>query len=88
MAARMISCDLRNPGKADYAGLLAVIQGYDHVRLSESCYAVASDEYPKDIFERLEPFIDEDDNLAVIALSRFYVAHHDKAVLEWLDRNV
>ena len=88
MAARLISYELRNPEKADYDGFAKVIQSYDSVRLSDTSIAVASDEYPKDIFERLEPFIHSDDSLVVIALSRFYMAHHTKDVLEWLEKNV
>jgi hypothetical protein len=88
MAARLISYDLRNPENADYEGFARTLQTYDYVQLSETCYAVATDEYPKDIFAKLEPFIDEDDSLVVIVLSRFYMAHHDKAVLEWLEANV
>lgn len=88
MAARIVSYHLKSPEKADYEAFARVIQSYDYVQLSETSYAIATDEYPKDIFARLEPFIDEDDCLVVIALTRFYMAHHDTAVLEWLDKNV
>lgn len=88
MAARLISYHLKNPEKGDYENFARVIQAYDYVQLSETSYAVATDEYPKDIFARLEPYIDEDDCLVVIALTRFYMAHHGKDVLEWLDKNV
>ncbi len=88
MAARLISYHLKSPEKGNYEAFAEVIQAYDYVQLSETCYAVASDEYPKSIFEKLAPYIDEDDCLIVIALSRFYMAHHDHAVLEWLEQNV
>ena len=89
MAARLITCDLKNPSARNaYEGFYQVIRSYDHVRLSDTAFAVATDEYPKDIFLRLESFIDPADNLTVIALARFYMAHHDKDVLDWLERNV
>jgi len=88
MAARLITYHLKSPEKADYEGLAQVLQTYDYMQLSETCYAIATDEYPKDVFEKLEPFIDPDDCLVVIVLSRFYMAHHDKQVLEWLEANV
>ncbi len=88
MAARIISYHLKSPDKSDYEGFAKIIQSYDYIQISETCYGVATDEYPKDIFARLEPYIDEDDCLVVIALTRFYMAHHDKTVLDWLDQNV
>lgn len=89
MAARLIAFDLKNSsGKGDYQSFHEVIRNYDHVRLSDTAYAVASDHYPKDIFAQLEPFIDPDDNLTVIALTRFYMAHHDREVLNWLELHV
>jgi len=89
MAARLITYHLKSdPGTTDYEGFARVLQEYDYIQLSETVYAVATDEYPKDIFAKLEPFIDEDDCLVVIALARFYMAHHDKAVLAWLEAHV
>lgn len=89
MAARLITYHLKSdPSKTDYEGFARILQEYEYIQLSETAYAVATDEYPKDIFAKLEPFIDPDDCLVVIALSRFYMAHHDKGVLEWLDANV
>jgi hypothetical protein len=89
MAARIITYELKNPSdKTDYEAFHKVIRTYDHVVLSDSSYAIATDEYPKDIFEKLFPLIDSEDSLTVIALVRFYMAHHDKAVLQWLDANV
>jgi len=88
MAARLVSYHLKSPEKVDYEAFAKVLQDYDYVQISETCYAIASDEYPKDIFEKLAAYIDEDDALVVIALTRFYMAHHDKNVLEWLDKNV
>mgnify|MGYP001348820428 FL=1 len=89
MAARIITYELKNPSeKTDYEAFHNTIRAYDHVVLSDSSYAIATDEYPKDIFEKLFPFIDTEDSLTVIALVRFYMAHHDRDVLQWLDANV
>jgi len=89
MAARIITYELKNPSeKTDYETFHNVVKSYDHIVLSDTSYAIATDEYPKDIFEKLFPLIDSEDSLTVIALVRFYMAHHDKAVLQWLDANV
>ena len=89
MAARLITYHLEsNSSTTDIESFSRVLQEYDFIRLSETVYAVATDEYPKDIYEKLEPFIDQEDSLVVIALSRFYMAHHNKGVLAWLETNV
>ena len=89
MAARLITYHLENGSSTtDFEGFARVLQEYDFIQLSETVFAVATDEYPKDIYAKLEPFIDQDDSLVVIALSRFYMAHHNKGVLEWLETNV
>ena len=89
MAARLITYHLKSdPNTTDYEGFARILQEYDYIQLSETVYAVATDEYPKDIYAKLEPFIDGDDCLVVIALSRFYMAHHNRDVLAWLEANV
>ncbi len=88
MAARLVSYHLKSLEKADYDGFAQVLQTYDYMQISETCYAIASEESPNDIFLKLEPFIDPDDCLVVIVLSGSYMAHHDKHVLEWLEENV
>ncbi len=89
MAARIITYELKNPSdKTDYAAFHAAIKIYDHVALSDSSYAIATDEYPENIFQKLFPLIHTEDSLMVIALVRFYMAHHDRAVLQWLAANV
>jgi len=89
MAARLITYHLKSdPQKTDYDGFARVLGEYDYIQLSETAYAVATDEYPKEIFQKLEPFIDGDDCLVVIALTRFYMAHHNPDVLAWLEANV
>ena len=89
MAARLITYHLESDSSTtDLEGIARVLQEYDYIQLSETVYAVATDEYPKDIYAKLEPFIDQEDSLVVIALSRFYMAHHNKGVLAWLETNV
>jgi len=89
MAARLITYHLETDSSTTgFEGFARVLQEYDFIQLSETVFAVATDEYPKDIYAKLEPFIDQDDSLVVIALSRFYMAHHNKRVLEWLETNV
>jgi hypothetical protein len=89
MAARIITYHLKSdPEKTDYEGFARVLQSYDYIQLSETAYAVATDEYPEHIFQKLEPFIDPEDCLMVVALCRFYMTHHNPDVLEWLNANV
>ena len=89
MAARLITYRLESDSSTtDFEGFLRALQEYDYIQLSDTVYAVATDEYPKDIYAKLEPFIDHEDSLVVIALSRFYMAHHNKGVLAWLETNV
>lgn len=89
MPARLITYHLESESSAtDFKGIARVLQEYDCIQLSGTVFAVATDEYPKDIYAKLEPFIDQEDSLVVIALSRFYMAHHNKGVLAWLETNV
>jgi hypothetical protein len=89
MATRIVTFELSHPSdKTNYDGFFELLRGYDHTFLTAGSCAVATDEYPEHLFAKLFPFIDDQDALAVIAVTRFYMAHHDSAVLDWMARNV
>lgn len=85
MAVRLITYDLsKEPDSEDYQGLLEVIRKHAWARLSESSYAIVSDETPSTIYKKLIPFIDENDSLLVLTLELPYQGQHSKEVVDWL----
>lgn len=87
MAALLITYDLNKPGK-DYGDVLKTIKEYPWARLSESCYAIKTEQTPQQVFDRLKPFLDQNDNLYVINLKRPYAGFGPKDVNDWLDSNL
>lgn len=85
MAVRIITYDLnKEKSKSDYEGFYKVIKSYSWARLSESSYAIETYESPSDIFTKLKPFIDGNDNVLVLTLSSPYYGQHLKDVIDWL----
>jgi hypothetical protein len=57
MAVLLVTYDLKKPG-GDYSGLLAKLKSYSWARLSESSYAIQTNDSPQSVFNVLKPFID------------------------------
>ncbi|BCK62648.1 hypothetical protein KAM338_42920 [Aeromonas caviae] len=87
MAVLLVTYDLNKPGK-DYNDLLKTIKSYAWARLSESSYAIKTDQSPQQVFDKLKPFLDQNDNLYVINLKKPYAGFGPKDVNEWLDNSL
>jgi hypothetical protein len=84
MAVLLVTYDLKKPG-GDYSGLLAKLKSYSWARLSESSYAIQTNDSPQSVVNALKPFIDPNDNLYVINLRKPYAGYGPKDLNDWLD---
>ena len=57
-------------------------------KLSESSYAVNTTLSVDQVFEKLKPMIDSNDNLYIITLKKPHSGYGPKEVNEWLDKNL
>jgi len=87
MAIRLITYDLRKPGQ-DYKDFLKTVKEYSWARLSESSYAVDTSETPKTIYEKLRPYMDENDYLMVMTLTTPYMGYNLQTVIDWLTKHL
>lgn len=87
MAILLITYDLKKPGQ-DYKDFLALIRNYPYARLSESSYAIETNEAPKDVYNILAPHMDNNDQLYVVTLHSPYWGLGPKEVNDWLSANL
>ena len=87
MAIRLITYDLKKPGQ-DYKDFLKTIKEYDWARLSESSYAVDTFETPTTIYNKLRPFMDNNDYLMVMTLTAPYMGYNAKDVIDWIQKHL
>lgn len=57
-------------------------------KLSESSYAIKTDETPQQVYNRFSKHLDGNDNFYVITLKRPYYGQGPKDVNEWLENNL
>ncbi|MCR4308019.1 MAG: hypothetical protein NUV80_05645 [Candidatus Berkelbacteria bacterium] len=57
-------------------------------KLSESSYAINTNETATQVYKRFEKYIDDNDNLYVIGLHKPWNGFGPKAVNNWLDQNL
>lgn len=57
-------------------------------KLSESSYAIDTNETPQAVYNRFESYLDSNDNLYVITLKRPYAGQGPQAVNEWLEQRL
>lgn len=67
MPKRLVMYDLHKPAQ-DYPDLWAALESYPHCRLQQSVWAIRTTETPKQVREKLKPYIDNDDKLLVSTL--------------------
>ena len=87
MSVLLVTYDLKKPGQ-DYTDFLAIIRKYPYARLSESSYAIATNEAPKDVYNKLSPHMDKNDQLYVVTLRLPYLGLGPKEVNDWLTKNL
>ena len=89
MALRLLSYDLnQEKTKEDYEGFYSVIKSYSYARLSESSYALDTEDQPETIYALLEPYIDDNDNVMILTLSKPYYGFHRQPVIDWLQAHL
>ena len=83
MTVRLITYDLNDPGQ-NHQEVLEKIRTYDWTFLSESSYAVNTQETPEDIHDAFKPILDDSDTFLVLTLTRPYAGRAHPQVLDWL----
>ncbi len=83
MAVRLIAYDLNKP-RQNHAKVLKKIKTYNWAELSESSYAVRTNEVPNTIVNKFEPLLDDNDSFLVLTLTQPYRGQADKDVVDWL----
>lgn len=88
MACYLITYDLNKETKRP--PIVERIKQISHswAKLSESSYAINHPGTPNDIYQRLEPLIDDNDQLLIIPMHQPYQGFHAKEVHEWLRTNL
>ena len=86
MAVYIVTYDLNR--EVVRPNILAEIKQKTWAKLSESSYAIDTTETAQDVFNRLRPLIDDDDNLFVIPLRKPYAGYGPEAVIQWLDQRL
>lgn len=84
MAILLITYDLNKQGQ-DYAEFYALRNKYPYARLSESSYAIQTEETPRQIFDKFSAAIDQNDYLFVVTLRRPYWGFGPEKVIDWLE---
>lgn len=88
MATYIITYDLNSPGQ-NHAKLLEFIKKHERwARLSESAYAVVSQQTPKGIYDKASPLLDRNDTLYIITLKKPFYGQGPDEVNVWLENNL
>jgi hypothetical protein len=87
MPLLLVTYEPNKPGQ-NYASLLDEIKSYSHVRLSETSYAIITDETPDIVCEELKKHIGSGDNIYIINLKRPYKAYGSELITDWLKKEL
>jgi hypothetical protein len=87
MAVFLVTYDLKKPGQS-YDRLLEYIKTHSWARLSESSYAIRTNASTDDVYERVRTFVNANDTVYVINLTRPYNGYGPNDVNTWLEENL
>jgi hypothetical protein len=87
MPLLLVAYDLNKP-EQDHTELLEQIKRYSNVRLTESSFAIITDETPKTVCGKLNKFINNGDNIYVITLKRPYDTCKPNLASDWLNKEL
>jgi hypothetical protein len=88
MTVRLITYDLNKPGQNHASVLKKIKDDYVWARLSESSYAVETNESPTTIFNAFSPLLDQNDTFFVITLTSPWEGQASKEVIQWLQQRL
>src|SRR5438105_901486 len=89
MPIYLVTYDLRRElTRLDYAKIYAVRDTYDHVRLSESSYAIDTTETPDAVLSKFKQALDANDVLSVVTLTGPWAGQGQSAADAWLSRKL
>lgn len=90
MAVLLVTYDLNKEGKSkvDYDKFYKLRNSYPYARLSESSYALETNETPQQLYEKLKQVIDPNDYIYIITLKRPYFGFGPPAVNQWLEKRL
>ncbi|HCG5919202.1 TPA: hypothetical protein NJ048_004359 [Vibrio parahaemolyticus] len=88
MKAYVITYDLRTPNQ-NYNGLYEAIKTTGRWwHYLDSTWIIATDESPAQIWSRLEPFVDNNDNLLIMEVKNNSQGWLPQDAWEWINENV
>lgn len=87
MSVLLITYD--NSGiKSSVDPVLNLVQGYQHVQLSDSSYAIETDEKTRTVFNKIMPYLTKSAHLFVVTLVKPFSGPALQHVSEWLAKHL
>jgi len=86
MSIKLVTYDLNK--ETVRPNIVAEIKKTAFAKLSESSYAIDSNETPDQVYTRFKPLLDSNDNFYVITLKRPYTGRGPADVNDWLAKRL
>jgi len=86
MSIKLIAYDLHQPGQ-NY-DLLSFIKTFPYAQLSESSYAVKCQMPPDELYNGLSQYLDKNDQLLILTLSKPMAGQGFGNVVDWLEQHL
>lgn len=87
MAVLLFTYDLHKP-KKDYEKLYELIKSNGYAKLSESSYAIITEDSASEYYDKVKPLVDSDDRFYIIPLGKPYAGYGPKKINGWLEENL
>ncbi len=79
----LVTYDLNKPVQ-QYEKFYGVLKRFAWAKLSESCYAISTNETPATLLQMFRQYLDANDTIYIIALTYPYIGFGPPEVNDWL----
>ena len=83
MSVLLVTYNLKKPGQ-DYLAFHNIIRNYFHIKLSETSYAIYTEQPTSYVYRKLIPSIDKNDRLYIIPLAKPWSGYGPGRNRDWL----
>jgi hypothetical protein len=87
MAVLLVTYDYVNT-HSEVDSVLSIVQGYDHVQLSEGTYAIETDEKTRTVFNKFVPSLSKNIHLLVVTLIKPFAGPVLGPASMWLSKHL
>lgn len=83
----IVICDFKHPQET-YTNFFKALNHYPHKQIFNSVFAIDTEELPGEVFNKLDPFSENDAGILILPVSEPISGKYDKEIMNWVQNRI